>query len=491
MNKETTKNFGNLTVIFGVTLIIIGLLPCLPWYVLIPLGVALLYIASQLKSESAKNEKEPLLLELGDALITLIDEKKGAELVKQIKRIHHEISAEKGFEIPEIRIINNMCLEPNEYCFKIRGVTAYQRNIRMGYCMCINTGNVTEELDGEKTTDPVSGLPAIWVTEQERECAERVGYSVLDSAALLSNHLSMIIKAHIAEININRKHDMIGAKSFIEIIKKRDRQLRNKKWLKARCLDANNTEQIAIDMTGSAYNLSGEYNEHFEKLNKEEAVRNEIVLKKLVAKWDDIFEQKDFFEEMTFKDNTHFEQIGNLSGGGFIQSACGSPRSWNHIASVIKSKYLERAFTRLKYTTKDNNVLSMGIKKEAFGAVIVFLFISEESSIKMHIYITPHGAPDLPDLREPDIIDGQINIKLPKNKADAKRITIDDIFAKLGIEKFWEKAGKFEKKFQTAFAEASNKNLEEKQKKQIEISAKKVQADIEKLNKTLSELDSI
>ena len=133
----------------------------------------------------------------------------------------------------------------------------------------------------------------------------------------------------------------------------------------------------------------------------------------------------------------------------------------------------------------------MGIKKEAFGAVIVFSFISEESTIKMHIYITPHGAPALPDLREPDIIDGQINIKLPKNKADAKRITIDDIFAKLGIEKFWEKAGKFEKKFQTAFAEASNKNLEEKQKKQIENSAKKVQADIEKLNKTLSELDSI
>ncbi|MBO7135323.1 MAG: hypothetical protein J6V73_01715, partial [Spirochaetaceae bacterium] len=252
-----------------------------------------------------------------------------------------------------------------------------------------------------------------------------------------------------------------------------------------------NTEQIAIDMTGPAYNSLGEYNEHIEILNKGEAEKNGIILKKLSAKWNDIFERKDFFERISPKSVEHFKTIGNLPDGGFIQIAGNSPHLWNHIALVIKSDLLESVQTSLKYRTKDNKVLSIDIKKKAFGAVIVLSFISEENTIKIHIYITPHGAPILPDLREPDIIDAQINVKLPKNKAVAVRITMDDIFAKLGIEKFLEKAENFVQEFYKASDEVSSKNQEEQHKKQIEDSKEKVKADIEKLNKALSELDSI
>lgn len=281
------------------------------------------------------------------------------------------------------------------------------------------------------------------------------------------------------------------AVGFLEAIEEENNQLKDKKWLKTRHLDANNTEQIAIDMTGPAYNLHEEFNEHIEILNKGEAEKNEIILKKLAAKWNDIFERKDFFEGITLKTDKWYEKIGNLPDGSLIKSTGSTTCIWNHIASAIKAKYLEITYSGLEYTTKDNKVLSIGIKKEAFGAVIKFSFISEEATIKMHIYITPHGAPALPDLREPDIIDAQINVKLPKNKADAQKITLNDIFAKLGIEKFWEKTANFEQEFLIAYGEAYNKNQEEQLNKQKNDSKEKVQADIEKLNKALSELDSI
>lgn len=275
-------------------------------------------------------------------------------------------------------------------------------------------------------------------------------------------------------------------------------EARNEMWLKTIRLDANITEQIAIDMTGPSYNSLGDYNNHIEILIKGEAEKNGIILKKLSAKWNDIFERKVSFAEISPKNDGHFEKIGNLPDGGFIQIAGSSPNLWHYISSAIKSDRLESTQTSLKYKTKDNKILSIDIKKEAFGAVIVFSFISEESRIKMHIYITPHGAPALPDLREPDIIDAQVNVKLPKNKAIADRITIDDIFAKLGIERIWEKAENFEHEFYKSYRECYksynevfNNNQEEQHEKQIEASKEKVQADIEKLNKTLSELDSI
>ncbi len=288
------------------------------------------------------------------------------------------------------------------------------------------------------------------------------------------------------------------AEEFAKEIEKANRQRKDKNWLKTVCFDdITNTEQIAIDMTGPAYNLYEEPNEHIKILNKGETEKNEIILKKLTSKWNDIFERKDLFEGITSKSGECFEgmiwgeAIGELPDGGLIKTIGVPLCEWNNIASAIKSKHLEKACTQLKYTTKDKKSISIGIKKAALGVVIVLSFISEESTIKMHIYITPHGAPTLPDLREPDIIDAQINVKLPKNKVDVKKITLDDIFAKLGIEKIWEKEEKFVQEFYAAYQEAYDQKRKEDMQKQKENSKEKVQADMEKLNKALSEIDNI
>ncbi|MFC2288619.1 MAG: flagellar biosynthesis protein FlhA [Treponema lecithinolyticum] len=229
MGQEAQRQFSQNAWIFyvaGVTMALIGFLPGFPWYVLIPLGAALFYIGRRLQIKQAvafetKLEKEkekqqtqggssadispivpldPLSLELGFALIPLVDKEKGAELLERITRIRRESALDMGLVVPRIRIIDNMRLDPNEYCFKIKGVEVGSSHIRMGWYMCMNTGSVSEEIHGEATTDPAFGLPAVWIPEEQREQAERSGYAVVDAPTIIATHLTELIKSHAAEI---------------------------------------------------------------------------------------------------------------------------------------------------------------------------------------------------------------------------------------------------------------------------------------------------
>jgi flagellar biosynthesis protein FlhA len=143
---------------------------------------------------------DPLSLELGYGLIPLVDKDKGAELLERLHRIRRESALDLGLVIPRIRIVDNMRLEPSEYCFKIKGVDVGRGKIRMGYYMCINPGGVKDELPGEKTKDPAFGLPALWVSEDKRDEAERAGYTVVDPPSIIATHLTEIIKRHASEI---------------------------------------------------------------------------------------------------------------------------------------------------------------------------------------------------------------------------------------------------------------------------------------------------
>ena len=143
---------------------------------------------------------DPLSLELGYALIPLVDKDKGAELLERITRIRREAALDLGLVAPRIRIIDNMRLEPSEYCFKIKGVEVARGKIRMGWYLGINPGGVSEEIPGERTVDPTFGLPAVWISEENRDRAERSGYTVVDPPAIIATHLTEVIKKHAAEI---------------------------------------------------------------------------------------------------------------------------------------------------------------------------------------------------------------------------------------------------------------------------------------------------
>ncbi len=163
--------------------------------------------SAQKASSQAANAKEepivmldPLSLELGYALIPLVDKEKGAELLERISRIRTEARHDIGLDIPKIRIQDNMTLEPNDYSFKIAGIEAGHSSVRVGYVMCLDTGTVTEAIDGEKTKDPAFGMDAIWLPEDRRNEAEGAGYVIVDPPTIISTHITEIIRNHAAEL---------------------------------------------------------------------------------------------------------------------------------------------------------------------------------------------------------------------------------------------------------------------------------------------------
>ncbi len=143
---------------------------------------------------------DPLSLELGYALIPLVDKEKGAELLERISRIRTEARHDIGLDIPKIRIQDNMTLEPNDYSFKIAGIEAGHSSVRVGYVMCLDTGAVTQVLDGEKTKDPAFGMDAIWLSEERRSEAEGAGYVIVDPPTIISTHITEIIRNNAAEL---------------------------------------------------------------------------------------------------------------------------------------------------------------------------------------------------------------------------------------------------------------------------------------------------
>ncbi len=143
---------------------------------------------------------DPLSLELGYALIPLVDKEKGAELLERISRIRTEARHDIGLDIPKIRIQDNMTLEPNDYSFKIEGIETGHATVRLGYVMCMDTGAVTDPLEGEKTKDPAFGMDAIWLPEDRRSEAEGAGYVVVDPPTIISTHITEIIRSHAADL---------------------------------------------------------------------------------------------------------------------------------------------------------------------------------------------------------------------------------------------------------------------------------------------------
>ncbi len=205
----------------------ISFLPGFPWYVLIPMSAISAYFAYSLSasetaasreasaaSESAQRKQQreqepeathvapldPISLELGYGLVPLVDRDQGAELLERVTRIRREAALDLGLVVPRIRIIDNMRLQPSEYCIKIRGTEMGRGTIRMNHYLSINPGGEREDIPGERTTDPAFGLPAKWITEEYREQAERYGYTVVDSPSIIATHLTEVIKRHGAEI---------------------------------------------------------------------------------------------------------------------------------------------------------------------------------------------------------------------------------------------------------------------------------------------------
>ena len=220
--------FSRNTIVYWIcagVLMFLSVLPGFPWYVLIPIAVLCASHAYRLgrqqrqaegindtmaKSRAQKEEKpaeipavvplDILSLDLGYGLVPLVEKEKGAELLERVQGVRRQSAFDLGLVFPKVHIQDNAMLEPSEYCFKLKDVDVGRGKIRIGHFLCLNSGNVTNEIEGEQTVDPAFGLKAIWIVHERRDEAERAGYTVVDPPSIIATHLTEIIRRHAADI---------------------------------------------------------------------------------------------------------------------------------------------------------------------------------------------------------------------------------------------------------------------------------------------------
>ncbi len=213
--------------------------PVLPFMILATITGVLGYIRSQkIKSdaqdemrrelaqaeESRKPEEkpiedlltvDPIELELGYSLIPLVDEVQGGDLFKRITNIRRQLATELGIVLPPVRVRDNLQLESEEYVFKMRGNELVRNKLYPGMVLAMNPGTAEGDMQGVRVTEPVFGLPATWITQPERENAEILGFTVVEPEAVLSTHLTELLRSH-ADKTLDRQ----AVHSLVEHLKK-------------------------------------------------------------------------------------------------------------------------------------------------------------------------------------------------------------------------------------------------------------------------------
>ncbi len=143
---------------------------------------------------------DPIELEFGYGIIPLADANQGGDLLDRVVMIRRQCALELGIVVPIIRLRDNIQLKPNEYLIKIKSIEVASGEIMFDNYLAMNPGTAEGELDGINTTEPAFGLPAVWIGESQKEKAEMMGYTVVDSPSIIATHLTEIIKKYAAEL---------------------------------------------------------------------------------------------------------------------------------------------------------------------------------------------------------------------------------------------------------------------------------------------------
>ena len=143
---------------------------------------------------------DPIELEFGYGIIPLADVNQGGDLLDRVVMIRRQVALELGCVVPMIRLRDNIQLNPNQYVIKIKGVPVSEGEILFDHYMAMNPGYVEEEISGIPTFEPSFHLPALWITESQRERAESLGYTVVDPPSIIATHLTEVIRQHLDEL---------------------------------------------------------------------------------------------------------------------------------------------------------------------------------------------------------------------------------------------------------------------------------------------------
>ena len=158
---------------------------------------------------------DPIEIEIGYGLISLVDEKEGGNLFNKIASTRKFVALEYGILIPPVRVRDNLQLEPNEYIIKIKGNVAATYEIYTDRYLAMNPGNVKDAPNGIPTQDPAFNLESYWITADQKEKAELLEYTVVDSISVLTTHLQETLKRNFDKI-LSRQ----AVKQLLENLKK-------------------------------------------------------------------------------------------------------------------------------------------------------------------------------------------------------------------------------------------------------------------------------
>ncbi len=143
---------------------------------------------------------EMLELTLGYQLIRLADAGQGGDLLERIRSMRRKIATDLGFLMPQVRIRDNLHLDPSHYQILLKGVDIGHGSIQPDKFLAMDSGMATDELEGEKTKEPAFGLDAIWIKPEIKDDAVMNGYTVVDPATVISTHMSELVKSHAEEL---------------------------------------------------------------------------------------------------------------------------------------------------------------------------------------------------------------------------------------------------------------------------------------------------
>lgn len=220
--------------ISGAVLIFFGLIPGLPKLPFFAMGAALGFVAYKIeqgkikddivekqkavditKKPAAQNLEELLNMELvelevGYGLVHLVDTEQNGDLLERITHMRKIFATDWGVIIPSVKIKDNLELKPGGYSVKIKGIQIAKGELMSDYFLAMDPGTVIEKIDGVETTEPVFGLRAVWISEDQKEDAQYNGYTVVDCSTIVATHLTELLKSNL--------HELFGRQELVRVL---------------------------------------------------------------------------------------------------------------------------------------------------------------------------------------------------------------------------------------------------------------------------------
>jgi flagellar biosynthesis protein FlhA len=214
-------------------LAVFSLIPGLPIFPFLSVALVLAFVAFRIekkteqekfeatqvveedKKTTAENLEDLLAIELvelevGYGLVNLVDSEQNGDLLERITHIRKQFALDWGVIIPSVRIKDNLELKPGGYSIKVKGMEVATGELQPDHFMAMDPGSVIEEIDGMTTVEPVFGLPAVWITEDQKEDAQYNGYTVVDLSTVVATHLTEILKTNL--------HELFGRQELVRIM---------------------------------------------------------------------------------------------------------------------------------------------------------------------------------------------------------------------------------------------------------------------------------